>query len=123
MTVRSLILLVILLAVSIGLAATNPTKNEYKGFLESQLNQLLQQIDQNAQAGDPQFIRDLLKLHGQRVINSLVSSNTTRRNFGLFSIYETQALEVRVVVVGVGNNFYPVQGDQEIIRKVAQHAL
>ena len=118
-----MILLGVVLAVMVALAATNPSKREYRMFLQSLLAQALQHMDSQAEAREQGFIRELLRLRGQQVIDFLVSSKTSRRNFGLFSMFETTALDVQLVVVGVGPWFYPISGDQEIMRKVGQLAF
>jgi hypothetical protein len=65
----------------------------------------------------------LLTRQGKQVIDSLIRSNTVRRNYGLFSLFETQAFDVRVVVLGVGRNFFPIDGQEEIAKKLGQLVL
>ena len=70
-------------------------------------------------------VRDLLKSQGKFVITSVIRPNTTRRNYGLFSIFESRAFGLRLVVLGVGGEFIPLQGDNsdEVTRKLGQMIL
>lgn len=123
MSNRTLLIIVILLSLCVALAATNPTTPEYGIFLQAALSQALHRMDETEPTNQRKIIRDLLRQQGKRVIESLIRSNTVRRNYGLFSIFETHAFDVRVVVVGVGMNFFPVDGQEEIARKIGQLVL
>ena len=120
MSNRLLLMLVLLLAVCVALAATNPTTRDYGTFLQASLSQALERMDRSEPTNQRKIIRDLLTAQGTRVIESLIRSNTVRRNYGLFSIFETHAFDVRVVVVGVGRHFFPAEGQEEIAKKLGQ---
>ena len=120
MSNRLLLMLVLLLAVCVALAATNPTTRDYGTFLQASLSQALERMDRSEPTNQRKIIRDLLTAQGARVIESLIRSNTVRRNYGLFSIFETHAFDVRVVVVGVGRHFFPAEGQEEIAKKLGQ---
>jgi hypothetical protein len=124
MKTPSLLVLVGLLATAVGLAASNPTTEQYTAFLEASLTRALNQMAQADTAGettpDRKLIRDLLKSQGTKVIRSLTRSNTVRRNFGLFSIFETSALGVQVQVLGIARQFVPLEDEKELLRKIGQ---
>jgi hypothetical protein len=127
MKTASLLILVILLAAAVGLAATNPTTEQYTVFLQASLNQALNQMEE-AEIGsetrpEKKAIREILKSQGTKVIESLTHSNTVRRDFGLFSIFETSAFGVRVRVLGIGARFVPLEDEQALIRKLGQFIL
>src|SRR5687767_8029020 len=107
MSNRALLIIVVFLGVCVALAASNRTMPDYGLCLQTALSQALQRMDQTEPANQRKIIRDLLTTQGKRVIESLIRSNTVRRNYGLFSVFETHAFDVRVVVVGVGMNFFP----------------
>ena len=123
MSIRLLVILVLLLSVCVALAATNPGTADYGAFLQGALSQALQRMDHSEPTNQRAIIRNLLTAQGQRVIESLIRSHTVRRNYGLFSIFETYAFDVRVVVIGVGTQFFPVDGQDEIAKKLGQLAL
>ena len=123
MSNRTLLTIVIFLGFCVALAATNPTRREYGSFLHASLNEALQRMDHTEPANQRKIIRDVLMTQGKRVIESLLYSHTVRRNYGLFSIFETRAFDVRVVVVGVGMNFFPIDGKEEIAKKLGQLVL
>lgn len=122
MKTPTLIAVVMLLGISVALAATNPTTPAYGMFLERSLGDALLQLDQS-QPDQNRFIRDLLKQQGRQVIDSTILTKTVRRNYGLFSLFETQAFGVRVVMLGVGGKFFPLEGEKEIAQMLGRASL
>lgn len=118
MSTTSLIILVVALGAAVALAWTNPAMPAYVVFLEGQLNQAIERTDPAAPERD--LIRQIFKSRGTRLIEAIVRPNTVRRNYGLFSTFETRALEVRVVVVGVGNTFFPLGGTEEVTLRLGR---
>ena len=126
MKIVTLSILVVLLAAAVGLVATNPTTDQYTRFLEAVLSQALDKMDATETAETPserKLIRDLLKSQGSKVIQSLARSNTTRKDYGLFSVFETRAFGVRVQVLGIASRFMPLEDEQVLIRKLGQAIL
>lgn len=119
MRTSALVIAVLLLSLCVGLAATNPTKQEYGVFLEGQLTQALTKMDQ-AKSRDGEIIREILRAQGQKLIHSIVWSNTVRRNYGFFSIFETRALNARMAFFGVGRTFYPLDDVDEVARNLGR---
>lgn len=120
---RGLIIIVLLLGISVALAATNPTSQEYGLFLEQWLNDALERTDQTERKDERDLIRSLLKSQGKLVIDSVVRPNTRRRNYGLLSLFETRVFDVQVIVLGVGGVFVPLDGVEDATRKVGQILL
>jgi len=120
-----LAILVVLLGICIGLAWTNPAKQDYGDYLETLLSQALAQTDSTESARQRNIVRDLLTSQGKFVIKSVIRSNTTRRNYGFFSIFESRAFGVKLVVLGVGGEFIPLEGDnsEDLTRKLGQMIL
>ncbi len=120
-----LAILVGLLGICIGLAWTNPTMQDYGGYLEALIAQALTQTDLTEPGHQQNVVRDLLKSQGRLVITSVIRPNTARRNYGLFSLFETRAFGVRLAVLGIGGTFIPVEGDniEEVTRKLGQIML
>lgn len=126
MKIVALIALVLLLGVAVLLAATNPTTEQYNAFLEASLTRALERMGEDAvreATTEKKMIQDLLRTQGKKIIQSMTRSNTIRHNYGLFSIFETTALGVRVQVVGVGSRFFPLEDEKEIVRKLGQLIL
>jgi len=107
-------LVVLLLALSVGLALTNPTMPDYLAFLDRQLGRALEQGPQ----GRSGMLGAWFATEGRRVLDALIRPNTTRRNYGFFSLFETTLLEERVLVLGIGNKFFPLQGVESVRKKV-----
>lgn len=81
---------IILVGLGAVMAITNPAPNGYTQYAARRLTQELQEkecvkIDDG--------LRDLCKLldsnEGQSLVKRLVTNNTERQNYGLFSIYKT----------------------------------
>lgn len=120
---RVLIIIVLLLGGSVALAATNPTTRDYDLFLEGLLNEALERTDQSGRKDERDLIKSLFKSQGKLIIDSVVHPNTRRRNYGLFSLFETRVFDVRVSVLGAGGVFVPLDGVDEATRKVGQILL
>jgi hypothetical protein len=120
---RVLFVLVGLLGMCVALAATNPTSTQYGRFLESQLIKALTRMDTNVAGSQQKIMRDILTTHGKKVIESLIRSNTARRDYGLFSLFTTRVLQVEVVVIGVGTQFIPLDSQEELIKKLGRLIL
>ena len=111
--------IVILLALSVALSATNPTTQDYAAYLEGILATELERLEKKGQAEKQTFAGELLKTQGTNLIEVIIRPNTSRDNYGLFSIFETRVLKVRIVVVGVGFQFIPIDDLDEILQKIS----
>jgi len=115
--------LVGLLAVCVALAATNPTADQYGRFLDTQLSNALARMKPEDAGSQQKVMRDILTTQGKKVIDSLVRSNTARRDYGLFSIFTTRVFQVEIAVVGVGTQFIPLDSQEELIKKLGRLML
>lgn len=120
---RVLLVLVILLGTCVALAATNPTSAQYGRFLETQLTKALQRMDPQEATSQQKIMRDILTTQGKKVIDSLIRSNTARRDYGLFSVFTTRVLQVEVVVIGIGTQFIPLDSQEDLIKKLGRLML
>lgn len=118
MSNRALVIIILALAIGVGLAATNPTINDYQTFIAGLMAQAVERVDGSTPAGS--LIRQLFKSQSKQVVESMIRPNTLRRNYGFFSIFETNALGVKVVVVGVVNRFIPVDGMEALTEKIGR---
>lgn len=123
LTVLQLTVTVILLAGAVGLALSNPTTDDYLRFIESELNKALDRMDQSAPTREQQFIRQVFRSQSRKLLESVVLPHTTRQNWGLLSRYETRAVDTRVVVIGVGGRFIPIEGVEEATLKIGRLAF
>jgi hypothetical protein len=113
MRTLSLAFLTAFLGICVVLAATNPSTDDYLLFLEEQLSQALDRMDQTAPSREQNLIRSVFRTQGKRLIEGLVRPNTVRRNWGLVSLFETRVVDVRVVVLGISGRFVPIEGIEE----------
>jgi hypothetical protein len=116
MSNRSLVVIVLVLTISVGLAATNPTINDYQAFVEDLITQAAERVDGSTQAGS--LIRQFFKSQGKKVVEVMIRPNTLRHNYGLCSLFETRILGTKVLVVGVVNRFIPVEGMEALKGKM-----
>ena len=115
MNIFRLSLVVMALAVSVVLALTNPTTEQYLGFVQSELNKALDRMDRSAPEREETVVRNIFRRHSQELLNSLVRPHTLRQNWGVLSRFETRVLNTRIVVIGIGNQFIPVEGVEEVV--------
>lgn len=115
MSLLRLSLVVMALAVCVVLALTNPTTDQYLGFLQAELAKAMDRMDQSTPEREGTVVRDIFRRHSQELLNSMVRPHTLRQNWGVLSRFETTVLGTRVVVIGIGNQFIPVEGVDEAI--------
>jgi Domain of unknown function (DUF4359) len=115
MSLLRLSLIVAVLAVSVALALANPTTDQYLGFVQAELTKAIDRMDQSTPQRDGTVVRNIFRRHSQELLNSMVRPHTTRQNWGILSRFETTVLGTRVVVIGIGNQFIPVEGVDEAV--------
>ena len=115
MSLLRLSLVATVLAVSVALALTNPTTDQYLGFVQAELSKAMDRTDQSTPEREGTVVRNIFRRHSQELLNSMVRPHTMRQNWGVLSRFETTVLGTRVVVIGIGNQFIPVEGVDEAI--------
>ena len=113
MSLLRLSLVVTALAVSVVLALTNPTTDQYLGFVQAELAKAMDRMDHSTPEREGTVVRNIFRRHSQELLNSMVRPHTMRQNWGVLSRFETTVLGTRVVVIGIGNQFIPVEGMDE----------
>ena len=115
MSLLRLSLVVTALAVSVVLALTNPTMDQYLGFMQAELAKAMDRMDQSTPEREGTVVRNIFRRHSQELLDSMVRPHTVRQNWGVLSRFETTVLGTRVVVIGIGNQFIPFEGVDEAI--------
>ena len=115
MSLLRLSLVVTALAVSVVLALTNPTTDQYLGFVLAELAKAMDRMDQSTPEREGTVVRNIFRRHSKELLDSMVRPHTMRQNWGVLSRFETTVLGTRVVVIGIGNQFIPVEGVDEAI--------
>ena len=123
MSLLRLSLVVTALVVSVVLALTNPTMDQYLGFLQAELAKAMDRMDQSTPEREGTVVRNIFRRHSQELLDSMVRPYTMRQNFGLLSRFETTVLGTRVVVIGIGNQFIPVEGVDEAILSLGRRVF
>jgi Domain of unknown function (DUF4359) len=117
MTLLRLSILVIVLSLSVGLAFTNPTKDDYLDFVETELGKAMDRSALNQPTRDSAMVRSIFRSHSHELVRSFVGPRTIRRNWGLVSFYESRLSDADILVLGVGGRFVPLRGiDASILR-------
>lgn len=123
MTVLQLSIVVMVLGVSIGLALSNPTMDDYLLFVETELGKAMDRSDQSQSTREQAMLKSIFRTHSHELMNTAVRPHTVRRNWGLMSVYETTVLDSRIVVVGVAKYFVPLKGIDEAIVRLGRLAF
>jgi hypothetical protein len=123
MSLLRLSLVVTALAVSVALALTNPTTDQYLGFVQAELAKAMDRMDQSTPEREGTVVRNIFRRHSQELLNSMVRPHTMRQNWGVLSRFETTVLGTRVVVIGIGRQFIPVEGVDEAILTLGRHVF
>jgi hypothetical protein len=72
-------------------------------------------MDQSTPEREGTVVRSIFRRHSQELLNSMVRPHTIRQNWGILSRFETTVLGTRIVVIGMCNQFIPVEGVDEAI--------
>lgn len=123
MTLLRLSVIVVALAVAVGLALSNPTMDDYLRFVEQELSKAIDQMDRGTPDREQEFIRRLFQSQSRKLLESIVRPNTARQNWGIASRYETQLADTKVIVLGLGGRFIPLQGVEEATLKIGRMAF
>lgn len=123
MTVLHLSIVVMVLGVSIGLALSNPTMDDYLLFVETELGKAMDRSNQSQSTREQAMLKSIFRSHSHELMNTAVRPHTVRRNWGLMSVYETTVLDSRIVVLGVGKYFIPLKGIDEAIVRLGRLAF
>lgn len=115
MSLLRLSLLVTVLAVSVLLAQTNPTTDQYLSFVQAELTKAIGRIDPSVPEREGAVVRSIFRQHSEELLNSMVRPHTVRQNWGLFSRFESRVLGTRIVVIGVCRQFIPIEGVDEAV--------
>jgi hypothetical protein len=115
MSLPRLSLVVAVLAVCVVLALMNPTTDQYLGFVQAELTKAMDRMDRSTSEREGAVVRNIFRRHSQELLDSMVRPHTTRQNWGILSRFETTVLGTRVVVIGIGNQFIPVEGVEEAV--------
>jgi Domain of unknown function (DUF4359) len=115
MSLFRLSLVVTALAVSVVLVLTNPTMDQYLNFIQAELTKTMDRMDQSTPEREGAMVRNILRRHSQELLNSMVRPRTIRNNWVILSRFETTVLGNRVVVIGIGNQFIPIEGVDEAV--------
>jgi len=111
------------LVVSVGLVLTNPTTDQYLGFVQAELVKAMDRMDQSTPEREGTVVRNIFRRHSQELLDSTVRPHTMRQNYGVLSRFETTVLGTRVVVIGIGNQFIPVEGVDEAILSLGRQVF
>ena len=123
MTVLQLSIVVMVLGVSIGLALSNPTMDDYLLFVEIELGKAMDRSNQSQSTREQAMLKSIFRSHSHELMNTAVRPHTVRRNWGLMSVYETTVLDSRIVVLGVAKYFIPLKGIDEAIVRLGRLAF
>lgn len=117
MSLLRLMILTALLAGGVGLVLSNPTMEDYLGFVEQEMGKALDKMDPDTPGQERQFLRQVFRSRGRQLLEGLVRPRTVRQNWGLFSRYKTTVSDAEVLVVGIAGTFIPVKGvDAAVLR-------
>ncbi len=123
MSLLRLSMIVVALIILIGLAWSNPTMDDYLRFVEQELGNAIDRMDQATSTREQQFIRQVFRSQSKKLLESVVRPSTTRHNWGILSQYETQVVGTNVVVLGIGGRFIPLEGVEEATLKIGRMAF
>ncbi|MBS0182492.1 MAG: DUF4359 domain-containing protein [Nitrospira sp.] len=123
MSLFRLTVVVVVLAGAVVLALSNPTMDDYLRFVEQELSKAMDRMDRGAPTREQQFIRQVFQSQSRKLLESIVRPNTARQNWGIASRYETQVADTKVIVLGLGGRFIPLQGVEEATLKIGRMAF
>lgn len=116
-------ILVLVLSVSVVLALSNPTMEDYLRFIEVEMIKVLDRSDPIESSRERAMIKTIFASHSRELVESVVRPRTVRRNWGLAALFETSIEDTRILVLGVGGRFIPLSGKDEVILRLGRKAF
>ncbi len=123
MTPRRLGMVVAALLLAVGLAATNPTTEDYLQFVELKLTAALDRMDQTAPDREKSMLRTVFRSQKKQLLEGIVRPATERANWGFWSVYRTKVMDQEILVLGVATWFIPLRGVEEATVKIGRMAF
>lgn len=123
MSLLRLSVIVVVLGGAVGLVWSNPTMDDYVRFVERELGKAIDRMDQGTPTREQQFLRQVFRAQSRKLLESFVRPNTTRQNWGILSRYDTQVVDTKIVVLGLGGQFIPIRGVEEATLKIGRMAF
>ena len=120
MSLLRLAIIAVVLAGAVGLALSNPTMDNYLQFVERELGKAIDRMDKGTPTREQQFIRQVFQSQSKKLLQEVVRPHTTRQNWGLASWYETNAVNTKIVVIGIAGQFIPIKGVEEATLKIGR---
>jgi len=91
--------------------------------VQGELTKAIDRMDQSAPEREGAVVKSIFRRHSQELLNSMVRPHTMRQNWGILSRFETSVLGTKVVVIGIGNQFIPIEGVDEAIVTLGRRAF
>jgi hypothetical protein len=123
MTLLQLASVVVLLSLSIALVLSNPTMDDYLLFVEGELGKAMDRSGQPHSSREQAMLKSIFRSHSHELMDTAVRPHTSRRNWGVMSVYETSLFETHIVVLGIAGSFIPLKGIDEAIVKLGRLAF
>lgn len=116
-------IVIVLLSVSIVLALSNPTMEDYLLFVEAELAKAMERSGPGESTREKTMLKSIFRSHSHELMDTAVRPRTIRRNWGVMSLYQTSVFESRIVVLGIGGYFIPLKGIDEAIVRLGRLAF
>lgn len=109
---KRLICLVLLVIISLGLYTNNPTKDDFRRFVEETFRK-----EFTINSSEKNILTSFLSNVTSSIAGRAASSMATRDDYYLFSIYSVDIMDAKIKFIGIFNRFFPLQGLEEVFSK------
>lgn len=97
--------------------------DSYLRFVEARLSAEIDKMDRSTPRQERDLIKQIFRSQGNKLVEGVIRPNTTRNNWGLLSLFETNVLDQPVLVLGMAGQFIPLRGVEEATVKVGRLAF
>lgn len=97
--------------------------DSYLRFVEARLSAEIDKMDRSTPRQERDLIKGIFRSQGSKLVDGVIRPNTTRNNWGLLSLFETNVLDQPVLVLGMAGQFIPLRGVEEATVKVGRLAF
>ena len=123
MSFKVLATITMLLAVGVWLSLNNPDGKAYEKYQDRLLLDAVRKAGEQGATTTLNVITKLVESKDSLFFKSLVRSQTTRRDLVIFSIFETKIFSTKLVVIGIGGQFFPVTDPVEAIQAIEKSVI
>lgn len=123
MSFKVLAIMTMFLGMGVWLSLNNPDEKVYEKYQDRMLLDAARKAGEHGGTTQQSVIQKLVESKDSLFFKSLIRSQTSRQDLVLFSIFETNIFSSKLVVVGIGGQFFPLTDPVETLQAIEKSVI